>query len=197
MKLNLLERLFILSPVRPLVQRYFESKQLLEMGGSLNGGRALEIGCGQGSGIDLIYDRFGAIAVDAFDLDPRMLARSLRSKRSREKTTCLWAGNVRQIPVANDTYDAVFNFGVLHHVVDWRATLREIRRVLKPGGRFYCEEILAHYITHPFWGRLMVHPQEDRFDQAMLLHALHQSGFVVESTRVFGNLYVWMIADKP
>lgn len=78
----------------------------------------------------------------------------------RSTKAVLWVGDVRALPVADDHYDTVFTFGVLHHVVDWRAALKEVYRVLKPGGRFYAEEILKKYITHPFWGPLMDAPQK-------------------------------------
>ena len=197
MKLNLFERFFILSPIRPLLQRHLEARQLLKIGGPINGGRVLEIGCGAGGGIDLIYDLFGAGAVDAFDIDLRMSVLARRRHRQRGTAARFWVGNVRQVPMADARYDAVFNFGVIHHIVDWRAALAEIRRVLKPGGRFYCEEILRHYITHPLLGRLMEHPQEDRFDRPVFLEALQQIGFRIRGVREMGDLYLWVIADKP
>jgi ubiquinone/menaquinone biosynthesis C-methylase UbiE len=197
MKLNFLERIFIVNPLRPLVQRYLEARQLLQMGGPMAGGRALEIGCGAGAGVDLIETLFGAAAVDAFDLDWWMVDQARRRRLRRQRNARMWAGNVRHIPVEDAHYDAVFNFGILHHVVDWRAGLKEIYRVLKPGGRFYCEEILARYITHPVLGRLMKHPQSDRFDQAAFCTAAAQTGFAVKSVRDMADLYLWVIADKP
>lgn len=197
MKLNLLERFFILSPLRSLLQRHLEAPQLLEMGGPVGGGTVLEIGCGPGGGIELMYNTFGAAAVDAFDIDPRMIAHIHQRDMRRKATTNLWTGNIRQMPVASNRYDAVFNFGAIHHVVDWRAALAEVFRVLKPGGRFFCEEILKHYITHPVWGRLMQHPQDDRFDQAAFVLALNRVGFEVRRIREMANLYLWVIADKP
>ena len=62
------------NPLRALIQRRFEAARLLRMGGPMEGGSALEIGCGRGVGVQLILDLFGADAVDAFDLDPRMVA---------------------------------------------------------------------------------------------------------------------------
>ena len=197
MKLNIWERLFILNPLRPVVQRHLEARQLFRMGGPLNGGLALEIGCGPGWGIALIDAVFGADEIHAFDLDSDMVRRAGRRNVSRAPTTGLWAGNVRQIPAPAMTYDAVFNFGVIHHVMDWRAALEEVFRVLKPGARFYCEEILGYYITHPVWGRLMVHPQHDRFDGTMFTTALKKVGFMVRRAREMGELYIWVIADKP
>lgn len=196
MKLNFFERLFITSPVRPMIQRHFEARQLMNMGGPVQGGRVLETGCGAGSAIDLIHDRFGAAIVHAFDLDPRMIARARRRLNARRRKN-LWVGNLRSIPVPEAQYDAVFNFGAIHHVVRWRSALAEIHRVLKPGGRFYCEEILRKYITHPVLGKLMEHPQQDRFDEEMFVSSLTGTGFRVLAVKQMADLYLWVIAEKP
>ena len=196
MQLNWIERLFILSPFRALLQRYWESRQLLAMGGPLTGAHVLETGCGPGFGIDLLYRQFKAGRVDAFDLDPKMIALVGQRKRTGGHRTRLWVGNLRHIPVTDASYDAVVNFGAIHHVVRWRQALAEIHRVLKPGGTFYCEEILSHYITHPLLGRLMDHPQEDRFDTPQFILALQQNGFRIHAYRQLANLYLWVVAIK-
>ncbi|MEE4114042.1 MAG: class I SAM-dependent methyltransferase [Desulfobacteraceae bacterium] len=196
MQLNFLERLFILSPVRAFLQYQLEMRRLIQMGGSMQGARVLEVGCGPGFGIDLLYSRFGAASVDAFDLDPKMVSRVQRRQNKRPRNPGLWVGNVRHIPVADSSYDAVFNFGAIHHVVNWRASLDEIHRVLKPGGRFYCEEILSRYITHPLIGKLMDHPQEDRFDETQFIDALQKTGFSIESSSQLADLYLWVVATR-
>lgn len=195
-QLNRIERLFILSPIRAWLQRRWEARQLLAMGGPLAGDHVLETGCGPGFGIDLLYSLFKAARVDAFDIDPKMVAFVRQRQRTRGCRTRLWVGNLRYIPVADASYDAVVNFGAIHHVVRWREALGEIFRVLKPGSPFYCEEILSHYITHPLWGRLMDHPQEDRFDTHQFISALQQAGFRVHRFRQLANLYLWVVAVK-
>ncbi len=197
MQLNWIERLFILSPIRALLQRHWEARQLLAMGGALTGAHVLETGCGPGFGIDPLYRRFKAARVDAFDLDQKMIALVRKRQRTGGRTTRLWVGNLRHIPVADASYDAVVNFGAIHHVVRWRQALAEIYRVLKPEGAFYCEEILRHYITHPLLGRLMDHPQEDRFDTPQFIFALKQNGFRIRAHRQLANLYLWVVATKP
>ena len=194
MQLNWIERLFILSPIRAFLQRHWEARQLMAMGGPLTGAHVLETGCGPGFGIDLLYDRFKAARVDAFDLDLQMIAWVRRRHGNRQ--TRLWVGNLRHIPVADNAYDAVVNFGAIHHVVRWRRAIAEIHRVLKPGGVFYCEEILSRYITHPVLGRLMDHPQIDRFDDAQFIRALQQQGFRMRARRQWGDLYLWVVAVK-
>ena len=196
MQLNILERLFILSPIRAFLQDRLEVRQLIKIGGIMPGAKALEVGCGPGFGIDLLYRRFKVYRVDAFDLDERMISLVQRQQKRSNFSSNLWVGNVRNIPVKSRYYDAIFNFGAIHHVVDWRASLREIHRVMKPGGKFYCEEILRKYITHPLIGRLMDHPQEDRFDEVQFIDALQKTGFRINATRQLANLYLWVVATK-
>lgn len=197
MLLNRVEKLMMNNPVRAAIQRRFEVPRLLAMGGSMKGGRALEIGCGRGVGTELILDRFGADRVDAFDLDPDMVERASRRLHRHRDRVRLWTGDATSIEAADATYDAVFDFGIVHHIPDWRRALAEVHRVLRPGGRFYSEEVLAHFIHHPVWRRVLEHPMEDRFDQDAFERALTEAGFHVIATRKLWSDFAWFIADKP
>ena len=197
MRLNRIEHALLHNPVRPFIQSHLEARQLLRLGGPLKGGQALEIGCGMGYGIRLILDKFQAARVDAFDIDSRSVVAAARHPDLAEYKVRLWVGNARHIPVLDESYDAVFDFGAIHHIRSWRAALSEIFRVIKPGGRFYCEEIMKRYITHPLLRRILVHPQHDRFNEFELYEALSDTGFVVKNSYGLFGLYTWIIADKP
>ena len=90
MRLNRAEFALMNNPLRAAIQRRFEAKRLLRMGGTMDGGRALEMGCGRGIGAEIILDQFAAGSVDAFDLDPRMvsLARARLSRRGARARCC-------------------------------------------------------------------------------------------------------------
>jgi hypothetical protein len=62
MLLNRVEYALMNNPLRAALQRHFEAARLLRMGGPMQGGTALEIGCGRGVGAELILDVFGAVA---------------------------------------------------------------------------------------------------------------------------------------
>ena len=73
MRLNPFETLLMNNPVRAWIQRHFEARRLLRLGGRAGGGTCLEIGCGRGIGVGIILHTFGAGRVHAFDLDARMV----------------------------------------------------------------------------------------------------------------------------
>jgi len=195
--LNRVEKLLMNNPVRASIQRHYEARRLLAMGGRMDGGLALEIGCGRGVGAEIVLERFGADRVDAFDLDPDMVDRARRRLAGRGDRVRLWTGDATHINAPGETYDAVFDFGIVHHIPNWRAALREIRRVLRPGGRLYAEEVLERFIRHPVWRRVLEHPQEDRFDEGGFARGLVQAGFEVRATAGLWGHFAWYVADSP
>jgi ubiquinone/menaquinone biosynthesis C-methylase UbiE len=197
MRINFFEKAILNNPVRGWIFRHFEARRLLEAGGKTWGGLALEIGCGHGLGTAFILDAFRADRAHAFDLDSRMIAGARRKLRRRSAKVDLWIGSATNIPVLNSSYDYLFDFGAIHHVLNWREALTEAYRVLKPGGRFYIEEILEKYIVHPIFRRILEHPQQDRFDYPKFKKALEQTGFTVVSSDQFLELYAWFVVDKP
>jgi ubiquinone/menaquinone biosynthesis C-methylase UbiE len=194
--LNRIEYALMNNPARAAIQRYFEARRLIQMGGRLRGGAALEIGCGRGVGAQIILERFGAETVDAFDLDPRMARLARRRLERFGPRVRLWVGDAEFIPAPDSTYDAVFDFGIIHHIPRWRAALAEIRRVLKPQGRFYAEEVLRPFIQHPVSRRLFEHPQEDRFDREEFCKGLIEAGFDLIDAKEIWRSFAWFVADK-
>ena len=148
MRLNRFEYILMNNPIRAAVQRRYEASMLLRLGGPLGGGSGLEIGCGRGIGAEIILDLFEAGSVDVCDIDVRMVTLARERLFSRGLAARSWVSGATAIPVEDGSYDAVFDFGALHHVRNWRRALAEIHRVLKPGGRLYAEEILARVEAH-------------------------------------------------
>jgi ubiquinone/menaquinone biosynthesis C-methylase UbiE len=98
-----------------------------------DGLRVLDVGCGQG--IDLArYARAGA-RVTGVDLTPRHveLARSHLSALGVDADVVV--GDAEALPFPDATFARVSSNGVLHHTPNMPAALREIVRVLEPGGQ--------------------------------------------------------------
>lgn len=180
MKMNRLEKLAMNNPVRTLIQRHFEAPLLERLGGRLDGLEVLETGCGRGVGTQLILDRFGARKVVAMDLDEEMLqkARKRLAGISPERLE-LRLGDVTRIDAPDQSYDAVVNFAAIHHVPDWQAAISEIIRVLKPGGRFFFQEVTARWILRWPYRSLFEHPMENRFSGPGFVAELERQGLEV------------------
>lgn len=188
MIMNRAEMLLMNNPVRAAVQRHYEARLLERLGGRLDGGRALEVGCGRGVGAEIALDRFGADRVDAFDLDPKMVELARQRLRRYGDRVRLTVGDVTAINAPEGAYDAVFDFGIVHHVPDWRAAMAEVARVLVPHGRFYFEEVTRHALERWSYRTFLEHPRENRFSADELVAELERHGLAV-SGRVVGRFF--------
>ena len=122
---------------------------MLRLGGDVAGGKALEVGCGRGVGVEIILDTFHAASVVAFDIDPTLVALAARRVEPNADKVWLSVGSATEIQAEDSTFDAVFDFGVIHQIDGWRKAVAECARVLKPGGRFYFEAVSKRFYRMP------------------------------------------------
>ncbi|MGH9587496.1 MAG: class I SAM-dependent methyltransferase [Acidobacteriaceae bacterium] len=167
MKLNLAERALVNNSFRAAVQRFYEGPLLRNLGGEVNGGTALEIGCGRGAGLELILQQFHAAHVTGIDFDSRQIERARNRLQGKyDGAFTLTEADAERLPFADESFDAVFDFGALHHVPRWQQAISEIRRVLNPGGTFFFEEVTRAALQRWIYRKLFEHPAENRFSEA-------------------------------
>ena len=139
--------------------------------------RALEVGCGRGAGARLIRKTFKTAELHITDFDIEMMRKAVHYlSREERQTIYLCAADLLALPYAAESMDAVFGFGVLHHIPDWRAGLREVTRVLRPGGFYFLEELYPTLYQNVLTRHILVHPSRDRFDGNDLRLALKEAG---------------------
>ena len=115
------------------------------------GERVLEIGPGTGY---YSFDIAGWVGpegtLEIFDLQQEFLDHVMRGAAERGLANVVpTQGDATDLPFADDSVDAVVLTAVLGEIPDQAAALREIRRVLKPGGRFVVGELFGdpHFTT--------------------------------------------------
>jgi SAM-dependent methyltransferase len=143
------------------------------------GVRALEIGCGTGVFLEAAA-RSGA-TIDGIDASSDLLARA-RERTGQAPNVSLVCGDVERMPYSDASFDAAYGSSVLHHL-NLAEALREIRRVLRPGGRIVFAEpnllnphIAFTYLVGPR-ARFGLSDDEMAFTRFHARRKLEQAGF--------------------
>jgi ubiquinone/menaquinone biosynthesis C-methylase UbiE len=140
------QRFFVEAP-HPLITRD-RLRQILE---PKPGERVLEVGPGTGYyTLDLAEWVGPDGTVEIFDIQQEMLDHTMERVRERGISNVHpTLGDARSLPYADDSFDAAALTAVLGEVPDPDAALREINRVLKPGGRLIVGELFGdpHMVT--------------------------------------------------
>ena len=133
--------------------------------------RILDVGCGTGANL-LMLSEYG----DAEGVDVSEDALAFCRERGLDKVKL---GAAEELPYEDGTFDLVTAFDVVEHIDDDLAGLREMRRVLRPGGR-----VLLFVPTFMFlWGlQDDVSNHRRRYRLPELQRVLEQAGFEIERT---------------
>lgn len=111
-------------------------------------GRTLDIGCGTGSAFPMLRAR--KFEVVGIDYSPRMVAFA-KQRYADDRGIQVSRGDAEFLPFATASFDAVTCLGVFESLPDYIPALREIARVLRPGGLLVLSipnRISPYHITH-------------------------------------------------
>jgi ubiquinone/menaquinone biosynthesis C-methylase UbiE len=132
---------------RPLITR----ERLLEVLAPAPGERILELGPGTGFYSFPVAEQLAGGTLAVFDLQQEMLDHLMRDAGRRGLTNLEpTQGDAAALPYPEAGFDAAFLVTVLGEIPDPDSALRELRRVLKPGGRLVVGELVLgdpHFVT--------------------------------------------------
>jgi SAM-dependent methyltransferase len=120
------------------------------------GERVVEVGCGLGlDGSRFVEGGAHYVGIDQSDVPVRTARRTFDLLGLNGGIV---QGDATALPIASATVDFVYSFGVLHYIPDTARAVREIHRVLRPGGRclvmLYHRSSLNYYFNILFLRRL-------------------------------------------
>lgn len=166
-----IEKLVVNSPLFTFLHRDVAQKRLLSLARQPVEGPLLEIGCGQGATTEGLLSRLPGVSVVATDYDPEEVALAERRLAGRAKVE---RADATHLLYEDGAFATVVEMNALHHIPAWPQALREIRRVLKPGGQF----LLMDYTRHSFLGAFAgTSLQPGAFTATQLADALRDAGF--------------------
>jgi ubiquinone/menaquinone biosynthesis C-methylase UbiE len=141
-------------------------------------GNVLEIGAGLGWASATLKQHWPAATVTATDISPSVhrLAAATHAEIGAvpdHHSAC----DMAQLPFADGSFDLVFGIAVLHHADDVTAVMREVRRVLRPGGRYFgMDEFAAGPALRGFWRTSRWSPFARRHGELSVQEAVYTLG---------------------
>ena len=113
------------------IHRAMRLLQFLEMPET---GEFIEVGCGSGAVFIYIAQKHN-LNVTGTDIDGGQL--QLARQKSADITNIEFIeADATDLPFEPRSFDIVLSFGVMHHISNWLIALKEINRILRPGGYF-------------------------------------------------------------
>jgi len=157
--------------------------------------RLLELGCGQGHLLRFLVEQRLLQPAQIYAIDQSETA--VEFVRAKLPNAHVRVGDIRNIDSTDDHFDIVVLMETIEHVEDPLPLLREIVRVLKPGGVLYVSfpnylhlpwllvRILAEKLNRPNW--IVLQPIDKIYSLFQIRRIISKSGMRFE--RGFGSIY--------
>lgn len=189
MKLNKIEFMIMNNPLRALIQEKYELKILRAMSSIKNIETALEIGCGNGNGTKVIKKYFSPKNIIAIDLDEKMI--EIAQRRNKDTSVTYKVMDASKLDFPNNHFDAVFDFGIIHHIPNWKDCIQELKRVLKPNGEVILEELSIDTFSKGIgrvWRKILDHPYQQMYSAKQFTEFMTETGFEIKNYKESNSL---------
>lgn len=171
----------------------------------------LELGAGQGWASCLVKDLYPDAKITTTDISPWALKSIHKWERIFSvKIDSTASCTSYEIPKADSSVDVIFCFAAAHHFVAHRKTLKEIERILKPGGKcfYFYEPSCPRYLYKlSYWRANRIRPDvpEDVLRYREIQQLAHESNLVCElhfyptfaKRRTIETLYYMFLSTFP
>ncbi|MBI2220794.1 MAG: methyltransferase domain-containing protein, partial [Acidobacteria bacterium] len=173
---HLLRRFLELYPFQPATAVWRASEIAALARGPVPSGRGLDLGCGDGRLTRVLTEQWGSLRLTGLDVDP------LETALAREEGLYdrVHTASGEHIPEPDAAFDFVVSVSVMEHIPRLEAVLREVGRVLKPGG--------ALIATVPGIGF-------HRCLRGPLLPGTSRAGYLEALDRRLAHLRYWTVAE--
>ena len=147
----------------------FDSKQRFS--------RILDIGCGEGTAFALIEKHLRPQTLIGIDIDARAVRCAQDAARKCGCRAEVLVGDAASLELPDSSMDLIVCHQTLHHLSNQIGAVRELHRVLRPGGVLLCAESCRCFIES-FWVRwLFRHPPEVQKSAGEYLELVRSAGF--------------------
>ena len=151
----------------------------------------LDVGCGTGALLHPLSQRYPGARLTGVDPVPEMLEVARRRLPHEVDLRVGWA---ESLPFEHEQFDVVVSCNAFHYFRDPVAALREMRRILAPGGRLvitdWCDDYLACRVCDLYL-RLFNRAHVKVYSQPDCLHLLLEAGFRAVDVDRYKISWLW------
>jgi len=145
--------------------------------------RFMDVGCGQGLAFPLLRRHFAPREIVAVDVDPRLLGRARAAAQRCDVPITVKACSVTQLDLPDASIDGILCHQLIHHVANQSGALRELHRVLAPGGYLFLSESCEAFIKTWTVRWLFRHPPGVQRPAEGYMKLVREAGFVFDEAR--------------
>ena len=182
-----LDTIFVNSRLKKWTQTYFEFPILNSFLKSekidIRNKVILDAGCGAGHGLEIIHRFYCPSELYGFDV----LKSEVEIAKKVKVPANVFVANILNTKLPKEKFDAIFVFEVLHHVPKWRSALKELSRILKPGGALLIIELSKFGVKFARTWFGFTHPKEASFEWYEFHNGLKDAGFMYKKSK----LLIW------
>lgn len=165
-----------------LLHRIIDLPVLLNWANIKRGKNVLQLGCGDGKVSRYLSQKLHCKSYTAVDKDPRAIAKA-EVTTHKDTKTIFQVADALNLPFSAASFDAVIEIDFLHRIPTWKKALKEVRRVLRPGGRFLMKDYSIETFVLPGIGmalqNLFDRPFDAMYDQIELITHIRKNGFEI------------------
>lgn len=157
--------------------------------------RLMDAGCGQGAAFSLLQSHFRPAELLAVDVDAKLLGRARTAAAACATPVTLLHANAAQLPLPDGHVDVVFCHQLVHHVAQQEAVLRELHRVLAPGGVLLLSESCKVFIDSWPVRWFFRHPPGVQKSAEGYMELVRAAGFSFDDAHVQTYTPWWSLPD--
>jgi SAM-dependent methyltransferase len=145
--------------------------------------RLMDVGCGQGRTFHLLRQLYSPREIVAVDIDPLMLEQARAAAARCDVPVIVKACSVTQLDLPDGSVDGILCHQLIHHVANQAGALRELYRVLAPGGLLFLSESCRPFIETWTVRWFFRHPPGVQRTAAEFQALVREAGFEFDPAR--------------
>lgn len=157
--------------------------------------KLLDAGCGQGLAFPILEKILKPKSIVGVDIDSELLSLASEPANECDCLVSLVNAKISKLDFPDESFDMVFCHQLLHHTGNQVGALKEMYRVMSPGGLLLVGESCISFINSLPVKLLFKHPSESQKTASEFIELVKSCGFIVDDDVIQSTAPWWSLPD--